>query len=100
MAQICLTRDTIRRMDIVSRCFENKNNHCCETKNTNLTNPYSGHPIARTSQPQCGQRICQADKCKQMAFLFDNNYCFFFNFKTSGYNGKYDGYCENSKTNF
>ena len=24
--------DTIRQIDIVSRCFENKNNNCCETK--------------------------------------------------------------------
>ena len=31
-AKICLTGDTIRRIDIVSRCFENKNNNCCETK--------------------------------------------------------------------
>ena len=27
-AKICLTGDTIRRIDIVSRCFENKNNNC------------------------------------------------------------------------
>ena len=31
-ANICLTEDTICRIDIVSRCFENKNNNCCETK--------------------------------------------------------------------
>ena len=29
---ICLNGDTIRRIDIVSRCFENKNNNCYETK--------------------------------------------------------------------
>ena len=27
-----VTGDTIRRIDIVSRCFENKNDNCCETK--------------------------------------------------------------------
>ena len=32
IAKICLTGDTIRRIDIVSRCFENINNNCCETK--------------------------------------------------------------------
>ena len=31
-AKICLTGNTIRRIDIESRCFENKNNNCCETK--------------------------------------------------------------------
>ena len=31
-AKICLTGDTICRIDIVSRCFENKNKNCCETK--------------------------------------------------------------------
>ena len=31
-AKICLTGDAIRRIDIVSRCFENKNNNCCEIK--------------------------------------------------------------------
>ena len=30
-AKLCLTRDTIHRIDIISRCFENKNNNCCET---------------------------------------------------------------------
>ena len=31
-SKICLTGDTNRRIDTVSRCFENKNNNCCETK--------------------------------------------------------------------
>ena len=30
--KICLTGDTIRQIDIVSRCFEDKNNNFCETK--------------------------------------------------------------------
>ena len=29
-AKICLTGDTIHWIDIVSECFENKNNNCCE----------------------------------------------------------------------
>ena len=31
-AKICLTGDTIRQIDIVSRYFENKYNNYCETK--------------------------------------------------------------------
>ena len=31
-AKICLTEDKICQIDIVSRCFENKNNNCCEPK--------------------------------------------------------------------
>ena len=60
-AKICLTRDTIHRIDIVSRCFENKNNNCCETKLCKnaicllFTNPWSGLPDARTSKPQSSQ---------------------------------------------
>ena len=66
-AKICLTGDTIRRIDIVSRCFENKNNNCCEAKHCKtlqkchlfiifkFTDPRSGHPDARTSKPQSSQ---------------------------------------------
>ena len=32
VGKICLTGNTIRRIDIVSRCLEKKHNNCCETK--------------------------------------------------------------------
>ena len=32
--------DTFRRIDIVSRCFENKNNNCCEKKFVKMTFVY------------------------------------------------------------
>ena len=64
-SKICLTGDTIRRIDIVSKCFENKNNNCCETKFCKnaicllpihkFTNPLSGHPNARMSKSQSSQ---------------------------------------------
>ena len=95
--KICLTGDTIRRIDIVSRCLENKNNNCCETKFVKMpfvnylqnTNPY----LATLRIVRPGIRVARSwiyfVNNKQMAFckvLFHNNYCFFLIFKTSGYN--------------
>ena len=56
--------------------------------NYKFTNPWSGHPDARTSKLQISQIwICKFVNNKHMAFLqflFHNNYCFIF--KTSVYN--------------
>ena len=70
---------------IVFKCFENKNNNCCQILmlycllkmfcKSIIWSP----PEARTSQPQCGQKwICGTFLINNMAFLFDNNYCFYF----------------------
>ena len=61
-SMICLTGDTIRRIDIVSSCFEKKNNNCCETKFVKMPFVYylqiykstSGYSAAWTSWHQCG----------------------------------------------
>ena len=78
---------------IVSRCFENKNNDCCETKipfvyEKIVLKSISGHTATRVTRLGI-----------YLPFLFHNNYCFFFIFQISGYNGNVTD-CGYSKTNF
>ena len=62
MSKICLTRDTIRWINIVSRCFQNKNNNWCETKICKnaicllcIYKSISGYSMAWTMGQQDGQ---------------------------------------------
>ena len=99
-AKICLTRDTICRIDIVSRCFENKNNNCCEfffCKNAVgllFTNPYLdtlqlGRPGIRVARSW----ICKVNNKKWhfCKVLFHNNYCFYF--QNIWIQCRFDGLC-------
>ena len=70
---ICLTEGTIRRINIVSRHFENKNNNCCETKFGKkaicllFTNPFLA--TLRHGSRMARLWICKFVNIKQEAFL-------------------------------
>ena len=92
-AKICLTGDTIRRIDIVSRCFENKNNNCCEAKLCKnaiiaICILFGIHDLATQMPEHPSRRVAGYGFVinKQMAFLqilFHNNYCSYFQNKTT-----------------
>ena len=101
MAKIYFTGDTIHRIDIVSRCFKNKNNNCCETKHWKnaiylLITNLQIHDLA-TLMPGCpSSRVARYGfvNNKQMAFLqilFHNNYCFYF--QNIWIQCRFDGLC-------
>ena len=81
----------------VSRWLERKNNNCCKTKMSFIYNKKEKVKSKSKQIPNLATlRPAEMDLWiiflyKQMAFFFHNNYCFFFNFKPSGYNGKCDG---------
>ena len=74
---ICLTGDTISRINIVSRCFENKNNNCCETKFVKMPFVYylqihiwllCGVDVLASGWPDHGfvnNQGCQTNRCSK-----------------------------------
>ena len=100
LSKICLTGDTIRQIDIASRCFENKKKNCCETKFCknaicllftlqihDLATLMPGHPNLRVAR----YGFVNDKKIAFLQILFHNNYCFYF--QNIWIQCRFDGLC-------